>query len=206
MRIALGVEYDGARFHGWQRQNEVISVQQHLEEALTRIANEPIRVTCAGRTDAGVHATGQVVHFDTTNQRPDRAWTLGVNTYLPATVSVRWAKLVPDNFHARFSATARRYRYIIYNSTLRSGIFANGVSHIYGDLDHDLMHQAAQKLVGKHKEQPVEWVDELLEVKDRTKAGITALPNGLYLVHVTYPEAFELPRLKMGPLFLADDF
>ena len=85
MRIALGVEYDGAGFHGWQRQNEVISVQQHLEEALTRIANEPIRVVCAGRTDAGVHATGQVVHFETNSQRPDRAWTLGINTYLPDT-------------------------------------------------------------------------------------------------------------------------
>ncbi len=263
MRIALGVEYDGACFHGWQRQNEVISVQQHLEEALTRIANEPIRVVCAGRTDAGVHATGQVVHFETTSQRPDRAWTLGINTYLPDTISVRWVKAVPEDFHARFSATARRYRYIIYNNTLRSGILANGVTHIYGDLDHELMNEAAQKLVGKHdfssfravncqaktatrtmshirvkrmgdyividvqanaflhhmvrnitgtlvaighKEKPVEWVDELLEVKDRTKAGITALPNGLYLVHVTYPETFALPKLKMGPLFLADDF
>ncbi|WP_080205096.1 tRNA pseudouridine(38-40) synthase TruA [Salmonella enterica] len=113
-KIALGIEYDGSKYYGWQRQNEVRSVQEKLEKALSQVANEPINVFCAGRTDAGVHGTGQVVHFETTALRKDAAWTLGVNANLPGDIAVRWVKTVPDDFHARFSATARRYRYIIY--------------------------------------------------------------------------------------------
>lgn len=143
-KIALGIEYDGSKYYGWQRQNEVRSVQEKLEKALSQVANEPINVFCAGRTDAGVHGTGQVVHFETTALRKDAAWTLGVNANLPGDIAVRWVKTVPDDFHARFSATARRYRYIIYNHRLRPAVLAKGVTHYYEPLDAERMHRAAQ--------------------------------------------------------------
>lgn len=150
MKIALGIEYDGSRYYGWQRQREVVGVQQRLEEALTVVANQPIEVFCAGRTDSGVHGTGQVVHFETDAVRPERAWTLGLNANLPDDVAVRWAKPVSDEFHARFSATARRYRYIIYNHRFRPAILGKGVSHYYHQLDEKRMHQAGQQLLGEH--------------------------------------------------------
>ncbi|MDF0535423.1 tRNA pseudouridine(38-40) synthase TruA [Shewanella yunxiaonensis] len=261
MRIALGVEYDGSGYFGWQKQAEVDSVQGQLERALSIVANEPIELQCAGRTDAGVHATGQVVHFDTTAIRNDGAWTLGVNANLPDNIAVRWMKVVPEDFHARFSATARRYRYIIYNHNFRPGILRLGVSHYHGELDVAKMHEAAQYLLGENDftsfravqcqsktpfrnlhrisvsrqgmyvivdveanaflhhmvrnivgsllevglgNQPVDWLGQLLALKDRTKAAATAKPHGLYLVHVTYPEHFNLPTVAAGPLFLAD--
>ena len=150
MRIALGIEYDGSQFYGWQRQSDVISVQQVLEQALSKIANQPIRVHCAGRTDCGVHGTGQVVHFDTEAIRDDIGWTIGVNALLPDSVAVRWVKRVDDEFHARFSATARRYRYILCNSVVRPAILAKGLSHYYQPLNAELMAQAAQLFVGEH--------------------------------------------------------
>ena len=149
-KIALGIEYDGSKYYGWQRQNEVRSVQEKLEKALSRVANEPISVFCAGRTDAGVHATGQVVHFETSVERKDAAWTLGVNANLPGDIAVRWVKDVPDDFHARFSATARRYRYIIYNQRLRPAVLQQGVTHFYHPLDEKRMHRAAQSLIGEN--------------------------------------------------------
>lgn len=150
MRYALGVEYDGKNYCGWQRQKDVMSVQQKLEEALSIIADEPIEVVCAGRTDTGVNATNQVIHFDTTKTRKDVAWTLGVNTNLPKDIAVRWVKQVPEDFHARFSATARRYRYVINNAMFRPAILASGVSFCHHPLNDKLMHQAAQYLVGEH--------------------------------------------------------
>ncbi len=150
MRYALGVEYDGSQYCGWQRQKNVIGVQQKLEEALTKIANEPIEVICAGRTDTGVNATNQIIHFDTSQIRKDVAWTLGVNTHLPKDIAVSWVKQVNDEFHARFSATARRYRYIIYNNTLRSAILSHGLSFCHYPLNEKLMHESAQYLVGQH--------------------------------------------------------
>ncbi|QIQ20635.1 tRNA pseudouridine(38-40) synthase TruA [Zophobihabitans entericus] len=150
MKIALGIEYDGSRFFGWQRQQEVVSVQAALEKALSQVANEPIEVFCAGRTDAGVHATGQVVHFETNAPRADVAWTLGVNANLPDSVAVRWSTEVSDDFHARFSATARRYRYVICNQKYRPAILSQGMSHYYHPLDEQKMHQAAQYLLGEN--------------------------------------------------------
>lgn len=150
MRIALGVEYDGSAYYGWQRQKDVISVQAVLEKALSKIANEPIKVQCAGRTDTGVHGTGQVVHFDTTAIREDRGWSLGINALLPSDIAVRWAKPVVDDFHARFSATSRRYRYIISNGALRPAILNKGLSHYFQPLDESLMVQAGQHFVGEH--------------------------------------------------------
>ncbi|GAA3531747.1 tRNA pseudouridine(38-40) synthase TruA [Zobellella aerophila] len=149
MRIALGIEYDGSRYYGWQRQREVPSVQEEVEKALSKIADHPVEVQCAGRTDAGVHGTGQVVHFDTHASRQPGAWTLGMNANLPAGIAVRWVKPVGDDFHARFSASARRYRYIIFNHKMRPAIHGHGVSHYPQPIDADKMHQAGQCLLGE---------------------------------------------------------
>lgn len=262
MRIALGIEYDGTQYYGWQRQREVKSVQEELEKALTVIANHPVEVQCAGRTDAGVHGTGQVVHFDTTATRKMVAWSMGANANLPKNIAVRWAKEVPDEFHARFSATARRYRYVIYNHMFRPGIMSSGVSHYHGELDVERMHRAGQFLLGENDftsfravhcqsrspwrnimhlnvtrhecyividikanafvhhmvrnitgsliavgrgEQEPEWIQWLLEAKDRRLAGATAKAEGLYLVDVDYPEVFDLPKAPLGPLFLPEN-
>ena len=148
-RIALGIEYDGAQHYGWQRQREVPSVQEHLEKALSTVANTPIEVQCAGRTDAGVHATGQVVHFDCDAVRPLKAWTMGVNANLPSSVAVKWCGHVSDDFNARFSATGRRYRYVIYNHKMRPAILEQGITHIHRPLNEQLMHEAAQALLGE---------------------------------------------------------
>lgn len=149
MRIALGVEYDGHEYYGWQSQDELVTVQGTLEQALAVIAATPIKVFCAGRTDAGVHATGQVVHFDTDAKRPMHAWSLGTNTHLPPSISVRWAQIVDDQFHARFSALARRYRYIIYNHNTRPAILAARVTWYYRQLDAVRMQEAANFLLGE---------------------------------------------------------
>ncbi|MET1218056.1 MAG: tRNA pseudouridine(38-40) synthase TruA [Glaciecola sp.] len=148
-KYALCVEYCGADFYGWQRQENVPSVQQTLESALSKIANHSVQVQCSGRTDAGVHATYQVVHFTTSAKRDDKAWVLGVNSHLPDSISVKWVQSVADDFHARFSATARRYRYVIYNDRARPGILNKGVTHIYQPLDEQKMHHAAQCLLGE---------------------------------------------------------
>ena len=150
MRYALGVQYDGKNYCGWQRQKHSPSVQEELEKALSKIADEPIEVVCAGRTDTGVNATNQIVHFETTKQRKDVAWTLGVNTNLPSDIAIAWVKQVPEEFHARFSATSRRYRYVIYNAPFRPAILTSGLSFVHDPLDDKLMHKAAQALVGTH--------------------------------------------------------
>ncbi|XOD70355.1 MAG: tRNA pseudouridine(38-40) synthase TruA [Sodalis sp. (in: enterobacteria)] len=150
MKLALGIEYDGSAYHGWQRQREVSSVQGYIEHALSTIANEPIEVYCAGRTDAGVHATGQVIHFVTQARRTTVAWTTGVNANLPTDIAVRWVMSIADDFHARFSATARRYRYIIYNHFLRPALLRRGLTHYYRPLDVASMMRAGQCLVGEN--------------------------------------------------------
>lgn len=260
-RLALGLEYNGASYHGWQRQAHAPSIQACLEDALEKILCMPITVTCAGRTDAGVHASEQIVHFDTQMLRPLKAYTRGLNTHLPNDIAIKWAKPVQDDFHARYSANARRYRYIIDNYPFRAGILNAGLTHVYEPLDHNLMHEAAQFLIGEqdftsfraahcqsntpfrciydvkvtrinryiivditanaflhhmvrnivgslikvgNKEQKPNWIAQLLEMKDRTKAAATAKPNGLYLAKVYYPEQFELPLTSIGPLFLHD--
>ncbi|EKE83838.1 tRNA pseudouridine(38-40) synthase TruA [Idiomarina xiamenensis] len=262
MRIALGIEYDGSRYYGWQRQREVISVQEVLEQALSKVADETVNVTCAGRTDAGVHATGQVVHFEVSQARRDAAWTMGVNSNMPADVAVRWACPVSDQFDARFSASARRYRYLIHNSQYRPAILGNGVTHHHRPLDVERMQAAAPALLGENDfssfraaqcqsntpwrcvhhlrvqryadfivvdiaanaflhhmvrnivgslmvigrgEQPVAWLAEVLAAKDRNVAAATAKADGLYLVDVTYPQQFKLPKGRIGPLWLPDD-
>ncbi|MFZ4536758.1 tRNA pseudouridine(38-40) synthase TruA [Propionivibrio sp.] len=150
MRIALGVEYDGSAFHGWQKQPGGGTVQDALQAALSQIAGEPVNVVCAGRTDAGVHATAQVVHFDTLLERPLSAWVRGTNTFLPSTVAVRWAHPVSDDFHARFLAYGRCYRYILINRPQRTGVWHGRAGWYHHPLDVEIMQQAAGMLLGEH--------------------------------------------------------
>ncbi len=260
-RIALAVEYNGAAYCGWQIQKDPLlpTVQGSLERALSKVANEPIRVICAGRTDTGVHATNQIIHFDTVAKRDNRAWVFGANAYLEETAAVRWATTVPPQFHARFSAISRTYRYIIYNGYTRPAIARREMTWDFRALDVDKMQQAAQYLVGEHDfsafraaacqakhplrtveyirfkklgqlivfevkanaflqhmvrnfagsllavgagDYPPEWVRDVLQQRDRSLAGITASPNGLYLVAVGYNAQFVLPVAPKGPHFL----
>ncbi len=150
IRIALGIEYDGSEYFGWQRQVDAASVQASLETALSKVADHPVQTICAGRTDTSVHGSGQVVHFETTAKRTLRAWVLGTNTNLPPSICVRWAKEVPEDFHARFSATARHYRYIIFNDPVRPAIYSKYVSWALRPLDEKKMQQAADAFIGEH--------------------------------------------------------
>ena len=150
MRLVLGLEYDGSAFCGWQTQPEGCGVQDVLEKAVSEIACEKVSVVCAGRTDAGVHAFSQVVHFNCDQARPLSAWTRGVNSLLAPGVSVLWVREVSDQFHARHSATARRYKYYLLNRTNRPGLFRPYVGWFHAPLDADLMHAAAQSLVGTY--------------------------------------------------------
>ncbi len=150
MRIAVGVEYDGSGLLGWQAQKDGPSVQQALEQALGAVADEPVSVTGAGRTDAGVHATGQVAHFDTAARRTMRAWVLGANTQLPAGICLRWAREAGDDFHARFSARARSYSYLLLNRDARSALWRQRAWWVHRPLDAERMHAAGQGLVGEH--------------------------------------------------------
>jgi tRNA pseudouridine38-40 synthase len=150
VRIALGLEYDGTAYNGWQRQRTGEGVQEQVEDALSTVANEDITVICAGRTDTGVHASGQVVHFDTNSERDSRAWLLGANSNLPDDVSVIWASPVDDSFHARFAAMSRSYRYLILNRFERSALQRHRAWWLYDPIDAERMHTAAQALVGKH--------------------------------------------------------
>ena len=260
MRIALGIEYEGSNYAGFQRQTTLKTVQGELERALSIIADEPIQLQCAGRTDAGVNATGQVVHFDVTKERPDRGWVMGTNGNLPNDIAVTWAKHVDDSFHARFSAKARRYRYIIQNTINRPGILCKGVSIYQGNFDVELMQDAANYIIGEHdfssfraaedesrtsmrcvhfvkvtrfgqyivfdiaanaflmhmvrnivgslltvgnKTNSVQWFKDMFDDKDRQKAGPTAKPYGLYLVDVSYPNEFNLPKREcIGPIWM----
>lgn len=257
-RIALTLEYDGSRYHGWQRQSEADSVQARLEIALSRVADSPVNVVCAGRTDAGVHASHQVVHFDTEAVRPERAWLLGVTQVLPADISVLSAQAVDSAFHARFSATARSYRYIILNRVTRSALHRGRVTWWRRPLDEEAMHAAGQHLLGEHDfssfrakdcqsispvryveslsihrrgafvymditanaflhhmvrtiigtllpvgagAQPVDAIKDILQSKRRLAAGVTAPPDGLYLVAVRYPDAFGIRQAESKPVF-----
>jgi len=251
IRIAMGIEYDGSAFHGWQVQDNQRTVQGQLEQAVGRVADHRVRVHCAGRTDAGVHAIEQVIHFDTRAERSERSWVLGTNVNLPPDVNVRWASPVDLGFHARFSATARHYLYRILLRPTRSSLLRNQAVWVHRTLDPDSMRHAAADLVGKHDfssfralgcqakspvrqvhyislerhgellelrigadgflhhmvrniagvlmaigggDKPVSWVRELLRIRDRSRGGVTAPPQGLYFLRADYPEGFGLPQ------------
>ncbi|NKB46566.1 MAG: tRNA pseudouridine(38-40) synthase TruA, partial [Legionellales bacterium] len=246
---ALGIEYDGSHYHGWQKQKKLHTVQQQLEYALGRVAAHPINVQCAGRTDTGVHATCQVVHFDTSVQRNEYAWVMGTNSHLSKDICVRWAQPVADDFDARRSARSRRYIYLIANQFARPALYRSNMTWQYRTLDHEKMHEAGQYLIGEHdftsfravecqarspqrcvneltvqrrgnliaieisanaflhhmvrniagvlmsvgchRHSP-EWVDEVLQARDRRLGAATAPAYGLYLIQVLYPLAAKL--------------
>ncbi len=252
----LGIEYLGTNYCGWQRQKHSPSVQQTLEEALSLVANEPVKVHCAGRTDTGVHASGQVVHFEHNAQRDNRAWIEGVNANLPDDISVRWAKTIDSSFHARFSAKTRSYCYLIHNSKARSGLLSGRVTRISSELDVESMSEACSYFYGEQDFTSVRaancqsksawrnihqlsvnhcgdfivikitanaflyhmvrniagvliavgegqyrsnWVEYLLQQKDRALAPATAASAGLFLTGVEYPKRFALPKPETGP-------
>ncbi|MDX1504071.1 MAG: tRNA pseudouridine(38-40) synthase TruA [Spongiibacter sp.] len=260
-RIAMGIEYHGSPFRGWQSQAKprVPTIQDALEGALSSVAAKPVTVICAGRTDAGVHASSQVVHFDAPSPRSQKAWLAGCNSLLPDEVAVKWVTAVDSEFHARFSATARRYRYLILNQPTRSAQLVKAITHCDQPLDAALMHKEAQCLLGEqdfsafraascqslspmrnihfirverfgrlvmidiqgnaflhHMVRNIAgvlmavgggqakpgWTAEVLASKDRTQGGVTAKPHGLYLVDVSYPAAFNLPKAPIGPEFI----
>ncbi len=249
-KYALAIEYDGARYCGWQSQRHCKSVQSVVEQALSKVADEAINVVCAGRTDSGVHGLAQVVHFETTVQRPDRAWLLGTNTHMEKSVSVHWVSRVNPGFHARYSALNRSYRYVILNRPARPGLQAGKVGWVHTPLNEKLMHEAGQYLLGEHdfsafraagcqanharreiqalrvtRNKDEIYMDitanaflhnmvriiignligvgrgevtpasmrSLLESRDRTLGGITAVPDGLYFLGPKYPDNFEVP-------------
>jgi tRNA pseudouridine38-40 synthase len=259
-RVIIAFEYDGRNFHGWQHQKSgVRSVQDELTNAVAGVADHPVDLVCAGRTDAGVHASYQVAHFETKSVRTLRSWVMGINTALPADIVVHWAGNGPGDFHARFSAVYRRYRYVICNTAVRPAIQRGQVSWNFRPLDVERMHESAQALVGEHDfssfraagcqsrtpvrflerisvfrvnefvvidvqanaflhhmvrniagalmtvgagQKPVGWIREILAVRDRTVAGVTAPPFGLYLVDVGYPKECQIPAAECGPGFL----
>ena len=264
MKLAFGIEYDGSAYHGWQSQTGVATVQDCVENALSTIADHPIRVHCAGRTDAGVHGLGQVVHMDTTVVRKESSWIFGTNSNLPSDISIQWVKEVEDDFHARFSATRRIYQYHILNQAARSAFMSKKIVWERRPLSLERMRKAASFLVGKHdfsayrslacqaknpvrtvhrlevnqhgpiitieidanaflhhmvrniagvlmevgmdRAEPV-WAKEVLEEKDRAQGGVTAPPEGLYLMKVFYPDRFNLPKVDLvSPVQLLTDF
>ena len=149
MKIAIGIAYDGTPFDGWQSQLSGNTVQDHLERALAGIADARVRLNGAGRTDAGVHACAQVAHFETEMKRPESAWVRGANAALPPEIAVQWATSVPDAFHARYSARARSYRYVLYSHAVRPSLLARRTGWFHGALDLDAMRRAAALLVGE---------------------------------------------------------
>ena len=150
MRVALGVTYNGSAYEGWQSQLSGNTIQDKLELALAKFSLQPIRANCAGRTDAGVHSLMQVVHFDTLLKRETASWVRGTNTFLPTDIAVQWARVVPDEFHSRGSAIARRYAYVVLESPVRPSVEAGRVGWVYRPLDVEAMRQAAAYLLGEH--------------------------------------------------------
>jgi tRNA pseudouridine38-40 synthase len=252
MRVALGVEYDGSEFHGWQSQLDGCTVQDNLQLAISQIASEPIAIIAAGRTDTGVHALEQVIHFDTSSARPLSAWVRGVNALLPKSIAVLWAHAVPEEFHARFSAQARSYQYVLINRPARSAVHHGKVGWFHAPLDVQTMREAAKFLLGEHDfssfraaecqakspvknlaqldihqqgdviifdlaanaflhhmvrnivgcliyvgkgQHPPEWMQEVLQARQRKQAAPTFAPDGLYLRHIKYDAKWGLPQV-----------
>lgn len=208
VRLAMGIEYDGSAFRGWQRQGEVRTVQACLEAAISRVADHPVAVSCAGRTDAGVHALEQVIHFDTQAERRERSWVLGTNVNLSRDVRVRWAAPVAPAFHARFSAMARHYRYLILTRATGSALLRDRVAWFHYALDKGRMHEAAQALVGEHDytsfraigcqaKQPVRRIHYLEVDGDESLCEIRVGANG-FLHHMVRNIAGVLMAIGRG--------
>jgi tRNA pseudouridine38-40 synthase len=250
MRYACGIEYDGEPFYGYQVQIHEPTVQSCLERAIAKIADHEVKISCSGRTDTGVSAKHQVIHFDSSAERTTLQWMHGINSELHKAITVLWVKQVPDDFHARFSAVNRSYEYSIINRPVRPAINRHNLTWIPQPLDYHTMQEALQYLVGTHDfnalrstkcqshvsiktihhanivkigdviklnvtangflhhmirnivgtlipigkgEKPAEWMKQVLESLDRKQAGVTAPPNGLAFMNVTYPEHFAIP-------------
>lgn len=148
--LAFGIEYDGNNYYGWESQIKIYSIKDILEYAISKIANHEVKIFCAGRTDSGVHAYNQVINFKTYSKRKKKSWIKGVNTFLPKDISVIWVKYVLNDFHARYSALSRSYRYIIYNNSIRSSMLKNRVNNIFFNLNVKKMHESSQVLIGEH--------------------------------------------------------
>jgi tRNA pseudouridine38-40 synthase len=190
MRMAAVLEYDGGEFCGWQRQDDVRSVQQCVEEALSKIADEPIQVTVAGRTDTGVHALAQVIHFDTSAERSEYSWVRGSNTHLPEDAALLWAGRVSDGFHARFAATGRHYHYVILNRPIRSTHLRGRVTWEYRLLDVARMQAGAAHLIGTHDFTSFRAVECQAKSPVRELRALTVERHG-ELVHIrAYANAF----------------
>jgi len=257
-RIALGIEYDGSQFCGWQTQPDGCAVQDAVERALAEIAGHGVATICAGRTDAGVHALAQTVHFDTGATRPLSAWSRGVNALLPDAIAVTWAQPVSDDFHARYGALERCYRYLLTDQHVRPALNRNHIGWIHQTLDIERMQAAAKSLIGIHDfsafrssecqasspvrelrririercgdcvvfdlaanaflhhmvrnivgslvyvgsgRQPPQWVQQILEGRNRTRAAPTISAAGLYLSGVTYEAGFNLPQTRRSIWF-----
>lgn len=202
VKIALGVEYDGRDFHGWQRQPNLRTVQGEVEKAVSKIADSDIEVYCGGRTDTGVHASGQVIHFETEQARNMRAWTFGVNSYLPKDVSIRWMKFSEDDFHARHSATARHYRYIIFNNPNRPALYHGNVTWHYRPLNAELMHQAAQHFIGEHDFTSFRAIDCQAQTPIRKVSRFSVKRHGDLIICDVMANAFlhHMVRNMMGVL------
>lgn len=203
-RIALLVEYDGSHFHGWQIQKKppVATVQAVVEKALSYVANEPVKVFCAGRTDAGVHATAQLIHFESQARRSEVSWVKGVNTNLPNDVVIKWARAVPDDFHARFTATARTYRYVIANQAMRSSILHKKVTLIDEFLDVSSMHEAGQYLLGEQNFSAYRGASCQANTANRFVETLKVTQQGQFVVMEICANAFLLHMVRniMGVL------
>ena len=200
---AVGIEFIGTNYRGWQRQIDAIGVQAVIENALSKIANEPIELIAAGRTDAGVHAGNMVAHFTTHAKRPVYNWLRGVNSMLPDDIALRWMVPMPDDFHARFSAIARRYRYITLNQPYRPAILRHQVTHEYTPLDIDKMIQASQLLVGTHDFSSFRAAACQSNQPVRTVSHAELFRHGAYLVLDIQADGFlhHMVRNIMGVLF-----
>jgi tRNA pseudouridine38-40 synthase len=207
MRIVLGLEYAGTAFHGWQSQPDGRTIQDHLERALAAIAGEPIGVAAAGRTDAGVHATSQVVHFDAPVERPDTAWIRGVNTHLPHDIAVRWAQPVAREFHARFAATGRHYTYLLAVGAVRPALLAGRVGWYHRPLDADAMACAAQSLVGTHDFSAFRAAQCQARSPVKTLAALVVAPDGEFIRFDFSANAFlhHMVRNIVGALVAVGD-
>jgi len=209
-RYALGIEYAGYNYHGWQSQRDegVATVQETLEAALSQIACHPVNVICAGRTDTGVNGCYQVIHFDAQVERPDLAWVRGTNTKLPDDVAVLWAKPVSGEFHARFSAMERRYRYLIYSAEVKPAILSRGVTWTHKQLNLERMQAGAEHLVGEHDftsyraiacqaKSPVKTVKSL-EVYQKGQLIVIDICANAFLHHMVRNVAGVLMKIGAG--------
>src|SRR5690349_10950030 len=181
-RWAAGVEYLGTRYSGWQWQGHAASVQQEVERVLSAVADHPVKVTAAGRTDAGVHALNQVIHFDSEAARAPHAWLFGANSQLPRDIGLRWVQAAETEFHARYSASARRYRYVLWSSRARSALLDGRVAWSIGAFDAPAMHRAAQALVGEHDFSAYRDADCQSKSPVRQLESISVRPHGEFTV------------------------